>query len=73
MAESAGYPNVIAARVTSDETPTDLSMDATARALFVALWSWNTSELAYEKIENVNSKLNAIISHLSDIKDNTAP
>lgn len=73
MAESAGHPNVIAARQTSDETPTDLSMDATTRALFVALWTWNTSTLAYEKIENVNSKLDTIITHLAQIVTNTTP
>ena len=73
MAESAGHPNVIAARITSDETPTDLSMDADTRALFVALWTWNTSSLEYEKVANINSKLDTIIAHLAQIETNTTP
>ena len=73
MAESAGHPNVIAARITSDETPTDLSMDADTRALFVALWTWNTSSLEYEKVADINSKLDTIIAHLAQIETNTTP
>ena len=68
-----GHPNVIAGRITSDETPTDLSMDADTRALFVALWTWNTSSLEYEKVANINSKLDTIIAHLAQIETNTTP
>lgn len=71
MAESPGYPNVIAARQASDEVPADLSMDDTSKALFVALWSWNTSELAYEKVADVNDKLDTIIGLLETIATNT--
>ena len=73
MSESPGHPNVIAARVTSDETPTDLSMDVTTRALFVALWTWNTNTLAFEKIEDLNEKLDTVITHLAQIETNTTP
>ena len=73
MSESAGHPNVIAARRTSDEAPTDLSMDATSRALFIALWSWNTVTMEYEKIANINAKLDTIIAHLAQIETNTTP
>jgi len=73
MAESVGHPNVIAARSTSDETPTDIGMDAVARALYIAVWTWNTSGLAWEKVENLNDKLDTIIGLLGDIKTNTTP
>ena len=69
--ESPGRPGVIAARSVSDEEPSDLGMDTTSRALFVALWAWNTSTLAWEKVANVNSKLDTIITHLETIANNT--
>ena len=73
MTESAGYPNVIAARSVDDETPTDLAMDPTGRTLYVALWTWNTSGTAWEKVADINDKLDTIISLLTDIKTNTTP
>lgn len=71
--ESAGHPGVVAARRTSDERPTDISLDADSRALFVALWAWNTSGMAWEKVADINSKLDTIIGHLETIATNTAP
>ena len=73
MVEGTGFPGQIQARNPSTKAPVDLSGDATAGALFVTLWTWNTSTLAYEKVANINSKLDTIIGLLGDIKTNTTP
>lgn len=68
-----GHPNVIAARTPTTEVPTDVYIDADSRAFFVALWTWNTGTLAYEKVANINAKLDTIIAHLAQIETNTTP
>jgi hypothetical protein len=70
---STGHPGVIAGRNTTTETPDDIGMDQDSRALFVALWAWNTSTVAWEKVADINSKLDTIIAHLEQIETNTTP
>ena len=50
MAESPGYPGVIAARYENDNVPTDLGMDDDSKSLNVNLRTWNTSTLAWERM-----------------------
>jgi len=50
MAESPGYPGVIAARFDDDEVPTDLGMDNASKSLNVNMRVWNTSTLAWERM-----------------------
>ena len=50
MADSAGYPNVVAGRSSSDHTPTDILMDPTSFALYMGAWVWNTTTLGWEKM-----------------------
>lgn len=73
MTQSTGHPNVIAGRAPTSETPTDVQVDPDAKTLFVALWTWNTGTLAYEKVADINAKLDTIIAHLAQIETNTTP
>jgi len=73
MAEGTGFPGQIQVRNPSTKAPIDVFGDADAKAIFVALWTWNTSTLAYEKVANINSKLDTIIAHLEQIETNTTP
>ena len=50
MVESAGYPNVVAGRSASDNSPTDILMDPTSFALYTGMWVWNTTTLVWEKM-----------------------
>ena len=74
MAKSSGYPDRVAlAKNATSKAPQDLFSDNDSGALFIALWAWNTSTLAYEKIENLNAKLDAIAASLVQIEINTRP
>jgi hypothetical protein len=48
--QNPGYPNVMAARAVSGNTPTDLFMDPTSGAVYAGTWVWNASTLAWEKM-----------------------
>lgn len=50
MVLSPGHPGVIAFREDSDETPTDIHGDTTAKAMYVALKVWNPETLAWERM-----------------------
>lgn len=50
MALSPGHPGVIAFREDSDETPTDIHGDTSAKAMYVALKVWNPDSLAWERM-----------------------
>jgi hypothetical protein len=71
MAESSGYPGVIAARFEDDNVPTDLGMDDDSKSLNVNLRTWNTSTLEWERMtspwvegEITRSLLEELISQL---------
>ena len=50
MVMSPGHPGVIAFREDTDEAPTDLHGDTTAKAIYVALKVWNPNTLAWERM-----------------------
>ena len=63
---SPGYPGVIAGRNTTTEKPDDIGMDDDSRALFTALWAWNTGNLEWEKVD-LESMKTEILSELSEL------
>ena len=57
--QNPGYPNVVAGRASSGNTPTDIFMDPTAGALYTGIWVWNASTLAFEKMTQPKTTDNA--------------
>ena len=50
MVMSPGHPGVIAFREETNDKPTDLHGDTTAKAIYVALKVWNPDTLAWERM-----------------------
>ncbi|OEU68401.1 MAG: hypothetical protein BBJ57_02230 [Desulfobacterales bacterium PC51MH44] len=48
--EAPGYPNVIAARKDSDDTPMDLFLDADTKSLRVNLWVYDTETTSWVRM-----------------------
>ena len=48
--QNPGYPNVVAARSVADNAPTDIFMDPTSGAIYMGMWVWNATTLAWEKM-----------------------
>lgn len=73
MAEGTGFPGQIQARHPTTSAVLDLFVDPDTNSLRVNVWTWNTSGGTWEKVENLNDKLDMIIGHLETIAANTAP
>jgi hypothetical protein len=73
MVEGTGFPGQIQGRDPTSKAPQDVFIDEDTGTIYVALWTWNTGTTAWEKVANINSKLDTIIAHLAQIETNTTP